>query len=1014
MMTARLQRVGVVCGVVIGALVLLALMLVPGQTSGQGLPPTPAANALGWRTYTIAAPQWHYDPARWVSLSDSVLSTSTTNAQLTLTFLGTGASLHYATGADGGTFSVRVDDLTPETFDAYSAGQASGDAIWSRVVDYGIHTLTVTHHSGTLRLKSVAIQGDLLEAQPVVALSPITPEPPPVATHPPTSTNAGPIPTEWTTYQDTDQRLAYGGGPWQTFTVTAANGGTLTGTADTGASLSAYFEGTGIRIVYSRGPEGRDFTGRIQGEHHEWVTYGNSYAPSYRYGHIAALYGLPFGPHTLTITNGPGAIWIEAIQVQGKLLAFESSTINTTILSPQFDSSPLPQAHFALSECIPEDSFYLSEANQASSLFFGSLDYSEDWFIFHSYDWPDLDADSNPVIGACIDILLEKEGQGFDVTESASPVDEWPAPWISFWNDTSNPVSAPGSYLTCISDGYHKPDGTWVSSAQICAQACPDATRVLGIGEWPKTQNGDYVATWRIHNAPYTEGVAHIDMHLIYYAPPTTPTPTPAATATPTIVGVVQVAVPRNGYFSPVDARTERIQYRERPPRENQTSHMGHTFLSDEYLCLDQMYVRDRFIYRVAARTNDPQAGTTSCSDTGWEVLSTPLWITTQGIGEQAVVNAVYPASGWPADDVWPKWGEDSDLSELELTIETLRGYGVEVRAYSQDWTDIPTQYSDNSGPVSIVLGVWEQTELTELVTAVTNTASAFHTITTNPGSDDKYVFKNVMGLTQYPNDGSDILSLTFAQSSEQHGYCETFVADNLIVCWGNIIPTVPIVADNEKVYLPQHVQQVSDRPDVSQYAFVHEIGHAFDNRSGTNGKTYLREYVSRTASDPITDNRAWVMANIWDDQNRRSVWRRGERGWGNGPGTIYNPREDKFGTPIVSVTTPFQQNTEPHDPLYCTYTGPSSSRDVPGSCLLTRQKEVTADMFLNWVYSCNGQGGFENVTWKPEELEAYTTCTIAFHGCTESSIGATGSPGDARRTWINEKMNTIFRDHNW
>ncbi len=46
MRTSKLPRVGAVCGLAIGALALLALLLVPGQISrGQGLPPTPAAAA---------------------------------------------------------------------------------------------------------------------------------------------------------------------------------------------------------------------------------------------------------------------------------------------------------------------------------------------------------------------------------------------------------------------------------------------------------------------------------------------------------------------------------------------------------------------------------------------------------------------------------------------------------------------------------------------------------------------------------------------------------------------------------------------------------------------------------------------------------------------------------------------------------------------------------------------------------------------------------------------------------
>lgn len=131
-------------------------------------------------------------------------------------------------------------------------------------------------------------------------------------TPPPTGT--------WQTYDDTDPRLVYENGEWNTFTVSQAAGGTLTGTASPGARLRAYFEGTAIRVIYSSGPEGGSFEGRIN---NEWAIFKDAYASSYTYGHLLIFEGLESGQHELTLTNGDGAIWMEALEIQGRLLSYE-------------------------------------------------------------------------------------------------------------------------------------------------------------------------------------------------------------------------------------------------------------------------------------------------------------------------------------------------------------------------------------------------------------------------------------------------------------------------------------------------------------------------------------------------------------------------------------------------------------------------------------------------------------------------------------------------------------------
>ena len=156
---------------------------------------------------------------------------------------------------------------------------------------------------------------DAIALQDAAALPPTEP-----ATPTPTSEEI-PIPTQepavgWTTYPDTDPLLVYRGA-WQTYSVSGAAGGTLTGTAEAGATLTVYFEGSGIQVLYSKGPEGGPFTAQVDGDPAQMA---DGYADSYRYGYVVTFENLLPGQHELTVTNGTGAIWVEAIAVQGALL----------------------------------------------------------------------------------------------------------------------------------------------------------------------------------------------------------------------------------------------------------------------------------------------------------------------------------------------------------------------------------------------------------------------------------------------------------------------------------------------------------------------------------------------------------------------------------------------------------------------------------------------------------------------------------------------------------------------
>ena len=158
-----------------------------------------------------------------------------------------------------------------------------------------------------------------------------TETPTPEATLTPT-----PLGPDWTTYEDTDPLLVYGSGTWQTYDIPAAAGGTLTTSSDPGATLTLHLEGTGIRVLHSKGPDGGAFSAWVDANPVQTV---DGYAESYSYGHVVTFEGLPEGQHTLTITNGDGAIWIEAVQVHNGRLSILGTPTFTMTPSP---TPPLP------------------------------------------------------------------------------------------------------------------------------------------------------------------------------------------------------------------------------------------------------------------------------------------------------------------------------------------------------------------------------------------------------------------------------------------------------------------------------------------------------------------------------------------------------------------------------------------------------------------------------------------------------------------------------------------------
>jgi hypothetical protein len=126
----------------------------------------------------------------------------------------------------------------------------------------------------------------------------------------------------WTTYEDNDLLVlaGYSDGDWQTVSIAEAVGGNLTWTDVPGAELVLYFEGSAIEILYSRGPEGGDF--HISLDDMTWPPF-NSYAEQYLYGTSIQQFNIAPGVHQLVMTNGDGALWLEAIRVQGTLVQIQ-------------------------------------------------------------------------------------------------------------------------------------------------------------------------------------------------------------------------------------------------------------------------------------------------------------------------------------------------------------------------------------------------------------------------------------------------------------------------------------------------------------------------------------------------------------------------------------------------------------------------------------------------------------------------------------------------------------------
>lgn len=124
---------------------------------------------------------------------------------------------------------------------------------------------------------------------------------------------------EWLELNDTDEGLQYNG-DWDTVSIAAAYGGTLTYSTLPGSTLTVTFQGTAIEVLHSVGPDGGMVAGSVTTDGNEVAANDRSLqAESYSYQQFLRYEGLPDGTHTLTLTVVEGAVWIEGIRILGTL-----------------------------------------------------------------------------------------------------------------------------------------------------------------------------------------------------------------------------------------------------------------------------------------------------------------------------------------------------------------------------------------------------------------------------------------------------------------------------------------------------------------------------------------------------------------------------------------------------------------------------------------------------------------------------------------------------------------------
>jgi TolB protein len=345
----------------------------------------------------------------------------------------------------------------------------------------------------------------------------------------------------------------------------------------------------------------------------------------------------------------------------------------------------------------------------------------------------------------------------------------------------------------------------------------------------------------------------------------------------------------------------------------------------------------------------------------------------------QAMTNV----SNNPAADYEPS-GVTNSAFDQQYDLELAR-YGIDLQEAGRRWSGIERQ---------------------GILASVQRMARAFDalrvTIPADSGSGNRssksfYAsFRDVLT----PNDSSRI---TFVRSATNGSYC---------------LANLPTITCYGQFFRPANLIQPQSVIALTEFTFIHELGHAFDVRSGLALRNYVAETQNAlsafiTVLEPVptatptpiitgtptivpTATPGFVIRTITGNifvEGVGSRWIRGERGWGSGPGSAYSLSHSLEGIPTAQFLTDYQRNTAPY----------ANQGDA--------NIETAADMFQNWVYRSFGLHGFANRDWRPEtNCNGLTPGTYYGAGCSDIY----GS-GDARYAWIEDRMRNIFvANGNW
>jgi hypothetical protein len=262
--------------------------------------------------------------------------------------------------------------------------------------------------------------------------------------------------------------------------------------------------------------------------------------------------------------------------------------------------------------------------------------------------------------------------------------------------------------------------------------------------------------------------------------------------------------------------------------------------------------------------------------------------------------------------------------------------------------------------------------EIQSVYEGVRQTAQAFNRFR-GLTSDDPAKFRQVMGdFTVLNVNNGYIVAPGDGCNGTQNAACTSNTAQK-IVFFGNV--------------------------NVIQYTMVHELGHRFNGRTGGTVSGSGSLYDRTDGNISVFDLRLGL---VFGYDNNQSDWRRGGRGWGDGPATTYN----NFGTPIAIRTPNFQQNS--YSILDANFAAGSNER-------VREIDEHVADMFLNWVYAINTNraSGFQDKSWlnlPPTEVPTSTTTCVTTPGCPD----LTALPGLTRSNFMATQMPEIFSTKGW